>query len=1102
MLHLNVFISLNIIMLYRKRLLLLFLFTVFTSFSQKKAQNPVSSAVIQQGITLYDSAHYEQAIALYNTIADGDDRYLQALYEKVLSYNAWGKYEKAQKYALEGLALNQTELSGFYMNLGTALDEMNQPEKAIEVFNQGIERFPYNALLYFNRAVTYMKMEKYEKTLADLKHSVALNPFHASSHYHLSKFALQEGDYSKALMSATVYYLIEPSSSRANELLLLLDKTLVGDTLLKPRGIKLSQGDNFPQINLLIKNRVALDNRYEVPSEIPINIIKQTYLVMDKCNYNPKDLGFWNQLYLPFLDKILHEKKFDKLSNIMLISSYNENFNKIIEKYKYDDFFAWCAAELKKMPLPTTVLFNGKNYALKSVFNKELDLAALGNLDPSGKNFRGYTKFLNSSGGILAHGIFNEKGEKEGVWTWYYDNGKTKDSIFFNNGSYDGIYMSWYPNGQVSTQQNYKNGKSDGYAVVYSPSGAIQRDMHYKDGVLTDTLTNYYPTGAVKELYPIKNGKKEGWYQLFFPDGTLEYTIFYKNDLAENLYEDYYHNRQLYRKVSYKNNFWNGPYTSWYRDGQLQAEGTYSDGEVTGTWKEYYPDGTLETKIVYQDDSNSIKTNYSPNGLKTSLYNLKKDKITNYKFFDKEGNVIVEGNRSWGKIDYKGYNIHGVVVARGKLKDNNQTGRWDFFDDNGLLSWNENFDEEGLLEGIQKKYYPHGQVSESYTYKKDTLNGYYASYYPSGKIHHQGYYLAGKKHGKWYEYNAFGTLISSYYYKDDAFNGTQTYYYSDRTRKMTEYYHNGLLLSVTSFANDSISHISELANGTGIARAFYPNGQKRFEAEYLNGIKHGPFIRYYGNGQISTKGTYFNNNMIGEWVWFHPNGKKEMEATYIMGYQDGPVVQYYDNGQISETYTYKNRELEGENKYFNRQGHLNSINTYHYGKLHGHKQFFDPTTGKLNHIRYYNHGRVVGYISPDKPLDTISLQLESGKITARYENGQMSRSYEIDKGMLTGPYQEYYQNGQLMEESIYKANKSHGKRTTYYPDGNIKSEASYVWGNLEGTRLLYYPNGKLRKKEPYSGNKLNGVVEEYNQSGKLVQKYRYKDGWLLEELKI
>ncbi len=360
------------------------------------------------------------------------------------------------------------------------------------------------------------------------------------------------------------------------------------------------------------------------------------------------------------------------------------------------------------------------------------------------------------------------------------------------------------------------------------------------------------------------------------------------------------------------------------------------------------------------------------------------------------------------------------------MENNNQTGYWEFFDENGLLSSNENYDKEGLLEGIQKRYYPHGQVSESYIYKKDTLNGYYAGYYPSGEMHYQGYYSDGKKHGKWYEYNPAGSLISKNYYKDSEFNGTQTYYYPDRTRRMTEYYQNGMLLSITSFANDSISKISELKNGTGHAMAFYPNGQKRFDIEYLNGVKHGSYIRYYGNGQVSTKGKYFNDNMTGEWIWHHPNGEIDMETDYVMGYQEGSVVRYYDNGQISQTYTNKNRKLEGENKYFDRHGNLNTINTYKYGELHGFKRFFDPETGKLNHIRYYNHGRVVGYISPDKPQDTIPLKLESGKINVRYENGQIARIYEIDKGMFTGPIRNITKTVNYWKKAFIKPTKTMG----------------------------------------------------------------------------
>ena len=55
--------------------------------------------------------------------------------------------------------------------------------------------------------------------------------------------------------------------------------------------------------------------------------------------------------------------------------------------------------------------------------------------------------------------LYNEKGEKHGVWESYYDNGQLFYRGNYVNGQRHGLWESYYPNGQLHYQQEYNMGK-------------------------------------------------------------------------------------------------------------------------------------------------------------------------------------------------------------------------------------------------------------------------------------------------------------------------------------------------------------------------------------------------------------------------------------------------------------------------------------------------------------------------------------------------------------------------------------------------------------------------------------------------------------------
>ena len=86
---------------------------------------------------------------------------------------------------------------------------------------------------------------------------------------------------------------------------------------------------------------------------------------------------------------------------------------------------------------------------------------------------------------------------------------------------------------------------------------------------------------------------------------------------------------------------------------------------------------------------------------------------------------------------------------------------------------------------------------------------------------------------------------------------------------------------------------------------FTGNVTGKKQGEIKKGKREGPWVRYYKNGQLSSKGTYKNGKQEGPWVLYHKNGKAWIKVTYKDAKQDGPYVEYDKNGQVKSKATYK-----------------------------------------------------------------------------------------------------------------------------------------------------------------------------------------------------
>jgi len=91
------------------------------------------------------------------------------------------------------------------------------------------------------------------------------------------------------------------------------------------------------------------------------------------------------------------------------------------------------------------------------------------------------------SGNVWIKGQLNSKGEREGIWEWFYTNGNILWRTSYKNGMENGIEDSFYPNGNIEIRTPYKKGNADGVQEWFDEQGNITKTILWKDGKLIET---------------------------------------------------------------------------------------------------------------------------------------------------------------------------------------------------------------------------------------------------------------------------------------------------------------------------------------------------------------------------------------------------------------------------------------------------------------------------------------------------------------------------------------------------------------------------------------------------------------------------------------
>ena len=262
------------------------LFTTIFGYSQTKLIYMASGDALEKGIKAHDKENYKSALKYFNKIQEGDTNYHTGQYEIATTYFAMEEYQKSIDICKVEMEIENYNSTEFYNLMGNAYDELEDRENAIKTYTKGISIYPTYYRLYYNRAITYERMEEWQKSANDLMMSVRLNPYHYNSHYKLAELAKEEGEYTKAMLCYNSFLLIKASGNL--EFLSQYEDYLIDEYDSEPRGLELSTED-YSDIDEIIVSKAAMDKKYKTPNKLSLPIVKQNYLLFQELQ--KRELG-------------------------------------------------------------------------------------------------------------------------------------------------------------------------------------------------------------------------------------------------------------------------------------------------------------------------------------------------------------------------------------------------------------------------------------------------------------------------------------------------------------------------------------------------------------------------------------------------------------------------------------------------------------------------------------------------------------------------------------------------------------------------------------------------------------------------------------------
>ena len=563
----------------------------------------------------------------------------------------------------------------------------------------------------------------------------------------------------------------------------------------------------------------------------------------------------------------------------------------------------------------------------------------------------GPIKKYNEQGGVVQEGAYVND-IADGPWKEYHDNGKLWKEYTYVQGKMDGDYKEYYPDGKLMEKIVYVKGDVTGKSEDYDEDGILYSDVTYEKGRLREInfydkagkslssistrkgdadITFYNPKGYKTDHSNFtRDGQRTGKSTYYYRTGEVSGTAEYKDGDLQGEKILYYPGGAVQERLMYEDGDENGYQTTYFKNGKTKREVMYVAGDRQGEQKDYNALGNIITNKYFLNDVQSgYTTFYHPGGKIDYEQKYYNDWPVNFIQYDTLGKVISSAKLEKGKAAFTMKHYNGKDYIRGIYNNYHLDGPYEILYFDGSRSSMEYY-KQGYADSIFKGYYWGGNVKTEGRFVHGNKDGEWKYYYKNGKLYLNEKYVNGNQNGKEEMYNEDGMLMREYNYVDDNQEGEFKLYGDNNEVAVIINFHKDEPVSYTYTGKDGKNVPAiPLVNGGGKLIAYYKNGNKSAEIDYINGKVTGKRNLWFTNGKPYVEGTQDEDSDTGPKKTYNPAGQLVKDEEYLYGNQHGVARYYYPSGKIMRDENWYNGELHGITKMYDETGKLQTRYYYY-----------------------------------------------------------------------------------------------------------------------------------------------------------------------------
>lgn len=206
------------------------LFAILTVFSVCMAHGQVDKPAVSErstreiivaAVSMMEHGEFDKSRLLLLDVLSREPDNVTCIYEIAFSYSMQKNYRDALKYVEPLLATTKSTDQHFEL-AGNCYDYLGEPQKAIEVYSKGFERFPKSGRLCLELGVMFAKQQQYVTALSHFERGIVVDPMYPSNYYWASRLYLSSTEGVWGMIYGEIFVNLERNTQRTREISKLL----------------------------------------------------------------------------------------------------------------------------------------------------------------------------------------------------------------------------------------------------------------------------------------------------------------------------------------------------------------------------------------------------------------------------------------------------------------------------------------------------------------------------------------------------------------------------------------------------------------------------------------------------------------------------------------------------------------------------------------------------------------------------------------------------------------------------------------------------------------------------------------------------------------